>query len=294
MRRWASNRAGTIVRLLAISDLHLGSEPNREALLEVPSHPDDWLILAGDVGEKVEHLDFALRTLSPRFHKLIWVPGNHELWVTPGNDSKLRGKDRYHLLVDRCRDYGVLTPEDPYPRWPGEGTPTVIAPLMVLYDYSFRPDEVPVEDAVAWAAASGVRCADERYLHPDPYESRGAWCAARAAYTEQRLAAVADGHSTVLINHFPLRQEHARLPRIPGFMVWCGTRRTEDWHRRFSARVVVSGHLHIRTTRFRDGVRFEEVSLGYPRQWRPERGLATYLREILPGHSAPVGDVVWR
>jgi len=282
------------VKLLAISDLHLGHGPNREALLEIPPQSDDWLIVAGDVGEKIEHLDFALGTLAPRFEKLLWVPGNHDLWATPGNDPDLRGEDRYHRLVERCRGYGVATPEDPYLKWPGDGPPTVIAPLMVLYDYSFRPDEVPIDEAVAWAAASGVRCADERYLHPDPHESRGAWCAARAAYTEARLTEVPDDHATVLINHFPLRQEHARLPRIPSFMVWCGTRRTEDWHRRFDARVVVTGHLHIRTTRFRDGVRFEEVSLGYPRQWNRERGVAPYLREILPGHDAPVGDVVWR
>jgi hypothetical protein len=41
--------------------------------------------------------------------------------------------------------------------------------------------------------------------------------------------------------------------------------------------------LHIPSTRFRDGVRFEEVSVGYPRQWPHERGLERKLREILPG-----------
>jgi hypothetical protein len=39
-------------RLLAISDLHVGYPENR-ALLDGlrPSDPDDWLIVAGDVGE---------------------------------------------------------------------------------------------------------------------------------------------------------------------------------------------------------------------------------------------------
>jgi hypothetical protein len=45
----------------------------------------------------------------------------------------------------------VLTPEDDYVLWPGDGPPTVIAPLFVLYDYSFAPDDVPVERAVAVA-----------------------------------------------------------------------------------------------------------------------------------------------
>ena len=33
---------------------------------------------------------------------------------------------------------------------------------------------------------------------------------------------------------------------------------------------------------FRDGVRFEEVSLGYPRDWNRDWGVAAYLRQILP------------
>ena len=86
----------------------------------------------------------------------------------------------------------------------------------------------------------------------------------------------------MLINHFPLRRELAVLPAVPRFSVWCGTRRTEDWHVRFGASVVVFGHLHIRQTRHIDGVRFEEVSLGYPRQWQTDRGAGSYLRRILP------------
>lgn len=282
------------MKLLAISDLHLGHAANRAALRGVPAHPEDWLIVAGDVGEQIAHLQLALETLTPRFARIVWAPGNHDLWVTPADDTGLRGEERYERLVQVCRSYGALTPEDPYALWPGNGAATVIAPLMVLYDYTFRPDDVPVQHAVEWARREGVRSADERYLYADPHDTPADWCAARVAYTENRLAAIPAGHDTVLVNHFPLRREHARLPRIPSFMVWCGTRRTEDWHLRFGARVVVSGHLHIRTTRFRDGVRFEEVSLGYPRQWRRQRGVGAYLREILPGGDAPVGDFAWR
>jgi len=67
----------------------------------------------------------------------------------------------------------------------------------------------------------------------------------------------------------------------PRFSLWCGTRHTDDWHTRFPVECVVYGHLHIRGTRYRDNVRFEEVSLGYPRQWDVPRGVDAYLREIL-------------
>ena len=128
----------------------------------------------------------------------------------------------------------------------------------------------------------GVLCADEAFLRPGPYGSVGVGCAARCAYTEARLRGVAGAGRLVLVNHFPLRWDLARLARIPRLSIWCGTRRTEDWHARFAAAVVVSGHLHRRATDVRDGVRFEEVSLGYPEDWDQARGLAAYLRDILP------------
>ena len=72
--------------------------------------------------------------------------------------------------------------------------------------------------------------------------------------------------------------------RYPEFAQWCGTERTADWHLRFRAAAVVYGHLHIPRTTWHDGVRFEEVSLGYPREWE-RRGRRTEPREIAP-HAA--------
>ncbi len=46
--------------------------------------------------------------------------------------------------------------------------------------------------------------------------------------------------------------------------------------------MVVYGHTHRRATDVLEGVRFEEVSLGYPRDWAQDAGMAAYLRQILP------------
>ncbi len=277
------------MKLYAISDIHLGYKINREALEDIPAHPEDWLILGGDVGETAEHLAFAFRLLALRFRQLLWVPGNHELWTMSSDGPALRGEAKYQHLVSVCRAHNVLTPEDPYPVWTGEGGPCVLAPLFLLYDYSFRPADVPVEQAVAWAMESDILCADEKMLSAAPYPSYDAWCQARCALTEARLVAVNSDCPFVLINHFPFRQDLIRLSKIPRFSIWCGTQRTEDWHRRFPTKVVVSGHLHMRATDWRDGVRFEEVSLGYPRHWKQEKGIEGYLRQILPGPPAPPG-----
>ncbi|MCB0108317.1 MAG: metallophosphoesterase [Caldilineaceae bacterium] len=274
------------MNLYAISDLHLGYSVNRQALAQLPAYPNDWLIVAGDVGETEAQFVDALQLLTSRFAQVLWVPGNHDLWTLPNDPGALRGEAKYQRLVEICHKFGVLTPEDPYVVWPGASTPYLLAPLFLLYDYTFRPSHVAAEEALAWAEAENTICADEVVLHPDPYPTRDAWCHARCRYTEQRLIAavegMADQSQLILINHFPLRSDLAVLPRIPRFSLWCGTTWTATWHTRFPVAIMIYGHLHIRNTQLRDGVRCEEVSLGYPRQWQPERGVAAYLRKILP------------
>jgi 3',5'-cyclic AMP phosphodiesterase CpdA len=271
------------MRLLAISDLHLGSPSNMEALAELPAFPADWLIVAGDLAEDVGRFQAGLSMLCARFARVIWTPGNHDLWTVPGPDGL--GLRKYQALVALARALGVATPEDPYLIWPGLSSSYVIAPLFLLYDLSFRPPDVKLEDVVAWAEQMQCVCADEVMLDPAPYSSRPDWCHARCRITEARLSAH-NGAPTVLINHYPLRQELVRIPRIPRFSPWCGTVATRDWHVRFNARIAVSGHLHVRATDWHAGTRFEEVSLGYPPQWDRTRGIANYLREILPGPDA--------
>ncbi|MER5500800.1 metallophosphoesterase [Streptomyces sp. NPDC002561] len=272
-------------KLLAISDLHVGYPENRLLVEGLRSTTDqDWLIVAGDIGELVADIEWAVRLLSERFAKVVWAPGNHELWTPPDDPVQLRGEERYRHLVSLCRAAGVVTPEDPYPVWHGPGGPVLVAPLFLLYDYTFRTGTARnKEESLAQAYRSGVVCSDEFLLHPDPYPSREAWCRERVAATERRLLAVDPELPTVLVNHFPLVREPTRILRHPEFAQWCGTTRTADWHLRFRSRTVVYGHLHIPRTSWYDGVRFEEVSVGYPREWRTPGHPRTVPRVVLPG-----------
>ncbi|KAI5858227.1 metallophosphoesterase-like protein [Durotheca rogersii] len=270
----------------------------------------------------------------PGNHELYTTGGG-----APGGPRQLRGEARYAHCVAVARRFGVRTPEDPYAVWEGEGGPALVAPLFTLYDYSFRPAHVARADALRWAEDADTVASDEFLLHPDPHPSREAWCRLLVQRAEARLAdarkprkraalaaataagaeprddagqPAAEGEREkeeeeevvlplVLANHWPLREDLVYIPRVPRFSLWCGTKATEDWHRRFGAAVVVSGHLHVPRTDWRDGTRFEECSLGYPRQWREvhERGLDIndLLREILPGPPPPPGGnttVRWR
>ena len=156
---------------------------------------------------------------------------------------------------------------------------------------AIHPEDVPRVRA-AWQTAVvhhqhyntdyRVRCADEQFLSPHPHESRAAWCRARCEATEARLTALGEEDvPRILVNHWPLREELAKPPRIPRFSLWCGTKTSEDWHLRFGAAAVISGHLHMPRTRVIDGVAFEEVSFGYPKQWQGRRAPDDALRRIV-------------
>ncbi|WP_184732272.1 metallophosphoesterase family protein [Saccharopolyspora phatthalungensis] len=271
-------------RLLAVSDLHVAYPDNRAITAELrPESEEDWLIVAGDVGEITAEIEWALDLLSQRFAKVIWVPGNHELWTHQKDPVQLRGEHRYRHLVEICRGMGVLTPEDPYPVWTGDGGPVRIVPLFLLYDYSFVPPGArDKSDGLEQAYAKGVVCSDEFLLHPDPYPSREAWCQARIDETERRLAELDDDLPTILVNHYPLLREPTDVLRYPEFAQWCGTERTADWHRRYRATCVVYGHLHIPRITRHDDVPFYEVSIGYPREWRRHGHPHGLLRQVLP------------
>ncbi|HEV2636986.1 MAG TPA: metallophosphoesterase [Actinocrinis sp.] len=279
--------------LFAISDVHVGHRENRELVDRIrPRSPRDWLLIAGDVAERFADVEWALGRLAERYATVVWAPGNHELWTPPGDPVTLRGVERYERLVELCRGLGVLTPQDPYPVWPGPDGPVLIAPLFVLYDYSFRPPGVATKEAaLALAHDTGVVCTDEFLLHPDPYPTREAWCEDRVTDTEKRLLACDPALPKVLVNHYPLVRTPTRILRHPVFAQWCGTERTADWHIRFGAAAVVYGHLHIPRTTWHDGVRFEEVSLGYPRERRLAGMVAGGPRQILPDTGLPAG--VW-
>lgn len=131
-------------KLYAIADIHLAFAVNRDAWHTLRPHPGDGLIICGDVGETVEHLQLAFSVATKCFETVWWCPGNHELYSLPSG-STVRGEHKYQQCVEIARSYDVLTPEDDFVVWEGQGGPAVIAPIFTLYDYSFRPDDVTLE-----------------------------------------------------------------------------------------------------------------------------------------------------
>ena len=279
------------VNLFAVSDLHINYPENCTLAADLQSSsPDDWLIVAGDISDKIGDVAWLLGLLRKRFSQVFWTPGNHELWAKPEGGATISGEARYRHLVDICRSIGVTTPEDPYLTWHWRGEDIIIAPLFLLYDYTFNAEGVSSSKAVAQASASGVVCMDEFLLSPEPYPDRETWCAQRLRYTRARLDVLSNRKRTLLFSHWPLHVAPTRRLKYPEFAIWCGTRQTEDWHRKYRAAVVIYGHLHIPGTEWIDNVKLEEVSLGYP--WERTQVCSSdtiTLRQIFPSPSSESG-----
>lgn len=245
--------------LWAVSDLHAAVKLNGPKIDDIqPTDPSDWLIVAGDVAERFELIVEVMTELASRFDTVIWVPGNHELFCR--SVDRYRGREKYAMLVQAMRAIGVITPEDRYPVFGG----VTIAPLFTLYDYSFRSREMTVDEALQAAHDNNVVMTDEFAIAPF-VDIRG-WCWDRLAYTTKRLSRISG--PTILVNHWPLVQEPVQRMMWSEIALWCGTRHTRTWPKRYNAQAVVYGHLHMPGVTKVDGVDHIEVSLGYPREWR--------------------------
>jgi Icc-related predicted phosphoesterase len=257
--------------IYAISDLHLANQVNQNALIDLPDYSDDWLVIVGDIGETEEHLRFGLSVLNLKFEKIVWTPGNNDLCTYPLNNKSLKGENKYKKLVSICHEYGVFTPEDKYQIYHDNGQGYCLAPIMILYDYSFKPNNIENGKEIEWAAESGVICADEDLLFSDPYKSVSEWCNARCIYTEERLNAIQKDVPIIIVNHYPLLKELGRIYTFPRFSIWCGTTQTQKWLDEFNIEIAIYGHLHIRSAKTINGVRHEEVSFGYPQDWNQQK-----------------------
>jgi len=81
------------MRVFAVSDIHVDYAENLEWILALDEkeYADDILILAGDVTDKMALLEQVFVSLAASLRAVLFVPGNHELWVQEADfDCSLR------------------------------------------------------------------------------------------------------------------------------------------------------------------------------------------------------------
>lgn len=237
------------MRVFAVSDIHIDHPGNRRWLenLSQADFRQDVLILAGDVSDSLALLAHCFQLLCLRFQRVLYVPGNHEMWVLrdrPGLESF--GKlELIRALAASCGvamqpvDFGALA----------------IVPLLSWYDDSFgKPSAELVERwmdyrACRWPAGTDARQVNARLL----------------AMNE---AALQTSHRTVVsFSHFVPRLDllGARVTATTQLLQpVMGSAALEAQVRRLMPIVHVYGHSHRIVDTTRDGIRYVNCALGYP------------------------------
>jgi predicted phosphodiesterase len=237
------------MRVFASSDIHIDYSVNAAWVrnLSAADYQDDVLILAGDVTDTLSLLDWCLGTLAKRFKQVLFVPGNHDLWVI----REAREKNSLQKFDEVCAVAESNGASMQAFRAPGLS----IIPLLGWYDYSFG--EPTDELRSIWMDYRACRW-------PAGFSERDV--AAHFAAFNDRQAGAASG-TVITYSHF--------LPRIdvmPGFIPGSGkllypilgSSLLERQLRRLGADIHVYGHSHVNRQVTIDGVSYINNAFGYP------------------------------
>jgi predicted phosphodiesterase len=252
------------LRIFALSDIHIDYAENRAWLsgLSAEDYRSDILILAGDVADLTDLLAEAFAGLSRKFRKVLFVPGNHDLWTyRNGMTSSL---ERFNHVRNVASDHGVLT--GPY----SEDGLSII-PLYGWYDYSFgRPSE---ELSYIWT--DYVACS-----WPEGFNE----AAITRHFTDMNRDHLSIRNERVItFSHFMPRIDlmPSIIPEKKRFLYpVLGTVILEEQIRAIGPQVHIYGHTHVNRRIERDGILYINNAFGYPRETRITRKRLVRVMEI--------------
>lgn len=239
------------MRVFALSDIHVDYEVNARWVesLSTTEYRDDLLILAGDVSDRPPVLGRCLQQLARRFGQVLFVPGNHELWVirdAPGKSSF----DKFREVCAIAEDAGVSM--QPFRR----GSLYVV-PLLGWYDYSFGEPGASLRGA--WMDFAACRW-------PDGFDERDI----SLHFGALNPTVVPEGIERVFtFSHFV-----PRVDLIPGglpgehrmLLPVLGSTQIDTQLRALGSQLHVYGHSHINRRRTIDGVAYVNNAFGYPHE----------------------------
>jgi predicted phosphodiesterase len=237
------------MRIFALSDIHIDYEVNARWVANVSAadYRDDVLILAGDVTDTLRHLEWCLRTLAARFRKVLFVPGNHDLWVVREGRGK-SSLQKFNEILEVTEQSGasmqVFHHRD-----------VSIVPLLGWYDYSFG--EPRAELRAQWMDYHACRWPDGFR----EWEITAYFTGMNVDRSEGLLKKV------ITFSHFLPRIDlmPAFIPRERRFMYpVLGTTRLEQQLRMLNASIHVYGHSHVNRRTSIEGVSYINNAFGYP------------------------------
>jgi len=235
------------MRIFAISDLHVDYAENERWVTQLSTwdYQQDVLICAGDVAHTTSDVAKALLALRNRFNSVVYLPGNHELWVKhePGKTSL----EKFQEIMRLAAESGVQTQ-------PLHLKEVSLVPVLAWYDYSFgSPSSELLE---RWADFHVC-------IWPEHFD--------QARLTAHFLAqnspfASEDDRKIISFSHFVPRND--LLPASGRTMDLLrpvmGSDAIDVYIRKLGSSMHIYGHYHVNRRSERDNILYINNALGYP------------------------------
>lgn len=262
-------------RLFAISDIHIDYQENLNALLAISDsdYCRDTLVIAGDATDKLELLREFFTAITAKFAQVIFVPGNHELWLKRSSPPDSLAK--FYAVIDLCEETGVLTG----PALVGEQSRIHIIPLFSWY----HTNEHPEQSLFMKKSAAEDKTFDmwsDFFVTEWPDQVKANIADYFLAMNESVLAQTYTD-PIVSVSHFLPRQElmlSTEQERAASDLVYkdthpefnfshvAGSRGIDRQLRQLGSRCHIYGHQHRNRQRVIDGVTYISHCMGYPKE----------------------------
>jgi predicted phosphodiesterase len=239
------------MRVFTISDLHLDYAPNRDwvARLSRHDHQNYILILAGDVSDRLALLAEGFAELVRRFSTVLYVPGNHDLWVH--REGMHDSFEKFEAVQRIANEHGVRMTTH-------RVAELAIVPMLGWYDYSFGMPSDYLKGAWAdyracrWPHGYDDGAVTRWFLERNPSASS----AELAGATE----IISFSHFLPRIDVMPERipEKHRRLYPI------LGTAQLDTQIRQLGSSMHIYGHSHVNRHVTIDGITYINNAFGYP------------------------------
>lgn len=236
------------MRIFTISDIHIDYKENRRWLFNISTeeYKDDILILAGDITDDSSLVIKALVSLKKCFRDVLFVPGNHDLWVHRNVvRNSLENFNVIRTITDNC---GVIMEPVSY----GDLS---IVPLFGWYDYSFGDPSDKLREI--WFDYLACKWPD----HLDEKDITRHFTSMNEPFLDTK-------------NEFIISFSHF-MPRVdimPSFIPEerrilypvLGTNLLEEQVRRLKSNIHIYGHTHVNSRINKDGIEYINNAYGYP------------------------------
>ena len=240
------------MKVFALSDVHVDYPENKKWLFELSQfdYREDVLILAGDLTDNLLLLKECFRSVQGKFKSVLYLPGNHELWIRAHDTGN--SIDKFHRICELAVSEGLhVTPQ----RF---GALTIV-PLFSWFDFSFGTPNTKLRDHwMDFRMCSWPKAFDEREV-----------CRYFHALNVEHLAI--KNETVISFSHFLPRIDLMPMG-IPESIKYIfpvlGSSALESQIRQLSPSVHIYGHSHLNRNKKMDSTTYINNAYGYPNEGR--------------------------